>query len=261
MTSSTVDRKIRSGRNIAVFFLLLLTLSCSGRLYSTGSVSPEGPLPDLAVESDAVRPYSLCVGDEIEVKFYYHPELNDSTTIRPDGRISLVLVDEVVAEGLTPEQLDEKLTCLYDEKLDRVELTVIVRGYSSQQVFIDGEIKNPQPISLRSKMTVMQAIIAAGGIKDTADMQSVLLIRPLSKKKVTVFRIDIATPDKWAENNPFLKPLDIIYIPKTFIARANLFVQQYLSNMVPDFIRISFPLTYNLGSVDSNDRTVVVTGD
>jgi len=226
--------------------------------FYTDSLAPQVSLPDQVTGSDFVEPYTLSVGDEIEVKFYFHPELNDKITIRPDGRISLILVDEVEAFGLTPEQLDRKLTHLYSQKLDRVDLAVIVRGYSSQNVFIDGEIKTPQSLPIRGKMTVLQAIIASG-IKETADMRSILLIRPVSREEVKVYQLDLATPSNWSETNALVKPLDIIYVPKTFIASTNLFVKQYLSNMVPDFIRVSFPLTYNLGSYSNSTRTVVIS--
>ena len=72
-------------------------------------------------EPPTVDRYLLSPGDEIEVKFYYNPELSDRVTIRPDGRISLLLVDSVVAEGRTPEELDDILTDLYLQKLDRVD--------------------------------------------------------------------------------------------------------------------------------------------
>ncbi|MDY6970919.1 MAG: polysaccharide biosynthesis/export family protein [Thermodesulfobacteriota bacterium] len=245
-------------RHIAGLFLSLLIMSCSMGPFYTDAPPPQVSMPDQIPAPDFSVPYTLGAGDEIEIKFYFHPELNEKTTIRPDGRISLVLVDEVKASGLTPEKLDIKLTRLYGQKLDRVDLTVIVRGYSSQNVFIDGEIKTPQSLPLRGEMTVLQAIISSG-IKETADMRSVLLMRAVSREEVKVFQLDLATPSKWSETNVFVKPLDIIYVPRSYIASTNLFVKQYLSNMVPDFIRLTFPLTYNLGGNSNSTRTVVIS--
>jgi protein involved in polysaccharide export with SLBB domain len=205
------------------------------------------------------KPYLLGIGDEIEVKFYYHPELNERTIIRPDGKISLLLVDAVKAAGLTPEQLDGELTSLYSRKLERVDLTVIVREYTSQNAFIDGEINRPQPIPLEGNITLIQAIISAGGPKETAHMGKVLLIRPLDVEEFKVFEIDLQSPETWARNNILLKPLDIIYVPKTSIAKANIFVEQYISNLMPDWIRISFPFPYILGGQETERKVTVIS--
>jgi hypothetical protein len=88
-------------------------------------------------------------------------------------------------------------------------------------------------------------------------MGKVLLIRPLDEEEFKVFEINLQSPEMWARNNVLLKPLDIIYVPKTSIAKANIFVQQYLSNMMPDWIRVSFPFPYSLGG----ERRVTVTSD
>jgi protein involved in polysaccharide export with SLBB domain len=240
---------------IGILAFALTLVSCAGHREGSG-IAPQNQqllLPKWG--SSPPEHYLLNIGDEIEVKFYYHPELNERTVIRPDGKISLLLVDAVKAAALTPEQLDEELTSLYSGQLERVDLTVIVRGYASQDVFVDGEINRPQPIPLKGSMTLVQAIIAAGGPKETAQMGKVLLIRPLDAEEFKVFEIDLQTPEMWAQNNILLKPLDIIYVPKTSIAKANIFVEQYLSNMVPDWIRISFPFPYSLGG----ERSVTVT--
>ncbi len=242
-------------RPIVILVFVLTLGSCAGHKGPSDTALQNQQLLLPKQGSAPPEHYLLNIGDEIEVKFYYHTELNERTIIRPDGKISLLLVDAVKADGLTPEQLDEELTSLYSRKLERVDLTVIVRGYASQNAFVDGEINRPQPIPLRGNVTLVQAIIAAGGPKETAQMERVLLIRPLNEEKIKVFEIDLQSPEMWAKNNVLLKPLDIIYVPKTSIAKVNIFVQQYLSNVVPDWVRIGFG--YSLGGVGAERRVIV----
>jgi protein involved in polysaccharide export with SLBB domain len=82
--------------------------------------------------------YLFELGDVIEIKFFYNPELNERVTIRPDGKISLQLIDEVEAVGLTPSELDKNLTEKYSEVLNNPEVAVIVKEFTRQKVFVGG---------------------------------------------------------------------------------------------------------------------------
>jgi len=84
--------------------------------------------------------YIIQAGDQLDIKFFYNPELNDSVTVRPDGKISLQLVDEVQAAGQTPAQLDDFLTEKYAKELRKPVITVIVKSFASQRVYVGGEV-------------------------------------------------------------------------------------------------------------------------
>ena len=71
-------------------------------------------------------PYVIQAGDELDIKFFYNPELNESVVVRPDGKISLQLIDEIQASGLQPSELDQKLTDLYSQELRKPVLTGIL---------------------------------------------------------------------------------------------------------------------------------------
>jgi protein involved in polysaccharide export with SLBB domain len=84
--------------------------------------------------------YIIQPGDQLDIKFFYNPELNENVTVRPDGLISLQLVDEVHASGLTPAQLDDLLTQKYSRELKKPMVTVIMRSFTMQRVYVGGEV-------------------------------------------------------------------------------------------------------------------------
>ena len=118
----------------------LLFISCSA------VVKTSGPLENLPVSNVSPQDYKIQVGDTLDIKFFYHPELNESVIVRPDGRISLQLVHEVQASGLTPEMLRENLRRKYEAQISKPEIAVIVRlfqlpkdlrGRGSRQTWLD----------------------------------------------------------------------------------------------------------------------------
>ena len=92
--------------------------------------------------------YQIQIGDALDIKFFYHPELNESVMVRPDGRISLQLVHEVQASGLTPEQLRQNLRKKYEPQISQPEIAVIVRSFTAQKVYVDGEVAKPGLVPL-----------------------------------------------------------------------------------------------------------------
>ena len=178
--------------------------------------------------------YLIRQGDQLDIKFFYNPELNESVSVRPDGKISLQLVDEVQAAGLTPSQLDEVLTQKYANELKKPKITVIVRSFTGQRVYVGGEVGRPGLIDLSGGMTALEAVINAGGFKETAKPEAAILIRRGPDNKPIPIRIDLARmiDDEAAGPDVELQPYDIVYVPKTWIAKANKFVNQYIEQLL-----------------------------
>jgi polysaccharide biosynthesis/export protein len=191
--------------------------------------------------------YRLQPGDELDIRFYYNPELNSSVLIRPDGRISLPLANEVQAAGLTPANLSQRLRSAYEQELRRPELTVIVRSFNSQKVFVGGEVQSPGVIQALGPLTVLQSVAQAGGFKETARLNEVLVIRrdPAVPADPIVIPIDVAAVVDGSGTNQdiALMPFDVIYVPKSPIANVNKFVDQYIRQNIP----FGFGLTYGFG--------------
>ena len=88
------------------------------------------------VYTPVTEDYYLQPGDNLEIKFFNNPELNENLTIRPDGKISLELIDEVQTAGLTPAQLDELLTEKYNSQLREVVITVMLKSFGGQKIYV-----------------------------------------------------------------------------------------------------------------------------
>ena len=190
--------------------------------------------------------YILQIGDRVDIKFFYNPELNELVTIRPDGRISLQLIDEVMAAGLAPSELDELLTELYSNRLDNAEVAVIVREFPGLNVYVGGEVNSPGLIPVAGKLTTLQAILHAGGFKDTAESKSVVILRNQGTQDPLFMTLNLKENlvKGVAQNDILLKPYDIIFVPKSTIAKMNQFVDQYIKELIP--VTLSFGLVYNL---------------
>jgi protein involved in polysaccharide export with SLBB domain len=187
-----------------------------------------------AMEAEPIADYLLRPGDLIEIKFFYHPELNEKLMIGPDGKISLQLIDEVLAAGLTSSQLDEVLTKQYAKYLENYSISVIVREYSALKVYVGGEVVKPQFVSLQGNMTALQSIFAAQGFKETAKPENVILLRKGPDNKPEAMAIDLRAvmSGEQVENDIYLRPSDIVYVPKTTIAKAGKFVDQYVRRVL-----------------------------
>jgi polysaccharide export outer membrane protein len=200
-------------------------------------------------------PYVINAGDQLDIKFFYNPELNESVTVRPDGKISLQLIDEIQAAGLQPSQLDQKLTDLYSQELKKPLLTVIVRSFTGQRVYVGGEVNRQGLITLQPGLTALQAVFQSGGFMETAQPAETLIIRKGADNKPIPLRIDLS--EVMAAGDPGvdypLQPDDIVYVPKSAIATANKFVNQYIENLLL-FRGVSLGFSYQLHSDDNNNH-------
>jgi protein involved in polysaccharide export with SLBB domain len=183
----------------------------------------------------------------LDIKFFYNPELNETVVVRPDGKISLQIIDEVQAVGLTPPQLDEILTQKYSEELRKPVITVIVKSFTGQRIYVGGEVNEQGLIDLTAGMTALQAVINAGGLMETANPEAAIVIRKGPDKKPIPIRIDLKK-ELYGENSDGgfqLQPYDIVYVPKTAIAEVNKFVDQYIEQLFL-FRGVSFGFGYQV---------------
>lgn len=192
--------------------------------------------------------YTLQSGDEIEIKVFEIPELADRVRIRPDGKISALLLDDIQAAGLAPSELDDVLTKGYAAYYQNPRVTVIVRTFANQRVYVGGEVNQPGMLELAGDLSLLGAVLEAGGFRPTAKRSSVILLRK-GEGGPQVRRVNL--DDMLAKGSPDveLQPFDVIFVPKTFIAKANQFVQQYIRDLLP--VATSANFTYILGQTVS----------
>ncbi len=179
--------------------------------------------------------YRLQVGDQLDIRFYKTPELDTRVRIRPDGKITVQLVDEVRAEGLTPAELDAHLTEAFRSELREPRISVSLVEYGARRVYVGGPVAQPTMLLLEGQLTAFQAIQQAGGFADTAAPDAVVLIRRNADGKATGTEIDLqgVANGKFPERDIALLPQDILYVPRSRVADVNLFVEQYIRNNLP----------------------------
>jgi len=252
--------KIVNNNIYAVIVITLFTVAACSYNQKTSDLKRTDTVPqNLQVLETGEGNYILQVGDELEIKFYYETELNEKVAIRPDGKISLQLINDVQAAGLTPSELNKILTEKYESKLRKPEVAVIVKTFSAQKVYIGGEVASPQVISLHGKLTALQAIYMAGGFRESGQLSNVLVLRNTGSQKSEILKININKILKNKMPDIYLKPYDIVYIPKTFIAQADKFVDEYINQIVPRNIGISFPFVWDLNRPKTQKSTVIKT--
>lgn len=215
-----------------------------------------GILPNLSVQEGApqaltMSEYKFEAGDVFEVKFFENAELDQSVTVRPDGRISLPLVEEIFVIGLTPSELDKIITDKYEKKIKEPEVTIVLREFAAQRVYIGGEVPNPGVMQLTGRMTLLQSIFNAGGYKRSAKLSSVLLIRKKNNRP-ELYTVDVDKILDTGTDDVLLQPYDIVFLPKTFIAKAGDFVDQYINDIIPEAVRASFVFSYALDGRDTD---------
>jgi len=229
------DRIDNWGPGLHLLLYLCFLLSAA---FLTGACATTTDMgPPLITEEDRTRPipreYRIQLEDQLDVKFYYNNDLNDQVTVRPDGYISLQLIEDVKAAGLTPSQLTKVLKERYESVIANTEITVIVRSFQGQKIYVDGEVNNASMVKLTGPMTVMQAISSAGGLRRTARESEVLVIRR-NVQKPLIIQVDLTKVVKGdISQDILLKPYDIVYVPRTPISYVNQWVREYLRNIIP----------------------------
>jgi polysaccharide export outer membrane protein len=206
---------------------LLLFTSCAGQSFNP-SVTPE------QMASESLTEQVLSPGDVIDIKFSYNPELNDSQRIRPDGNITLQIIGDVKAAGLTPEALQEELIKRYADQLRKPNIIVTVKTLRNNKVYVGGEVNRPGEVEIPGRLTAFEAIGQSGGFRtETAAVQNVVIIRNRNGKEYGTM-LNFQKVLSGEEVKPFyLRPGDIVYVPQTTIARLNQWVDQHISRMLP----------------------------
>ena len=228
---------------ILPFVLISLSIGCSSSPPPPVQAAPSSAHSQNVSSID----YILQPGDQLDIKFFYNPEINEEVIIRPDGKISLQLVDEITAAGLTPAQLDNLITQKYAKELKNPMVTVILQSFAGLQVFVGGEVNEQGIINLTAGMTPLQAIINAGGLTEEAKPSKALIIRKGYQNKPVPIEVDLSDAIRGNSDQKLiaLQPYDIIYVPKSGIAKANKFVNQYIENLLL-FRGVSFGFSYRL---------------
>jgi polysaccharide biosynthesis/export protein len=158
--------------------------------------------------------YVIGPDDVLSILFWRNQEISGDVAVRPDGLISLPVLNEVSAAGLTPEQLRAKLTEQASKYFEEPNVTVVVKAINSRKVYITGMVGKPGPYPLSGSLTVLQLIAMAGGLHEFADAKNISIIRTDKGRQIRIpFNYKDVLRGKNLKQNIELKPGDAVVVP------------------------------------------------
>lgn len=192
----------------------------AGQTPSPGQGPPASGTPTSAtapIPAPGVTPpedYVIGPEDVLEVVFWREKDLSGQVMVRPDGMVSLPLINDVQAAGLTPEQFRQKLLTAAGRYVENPSAAVIVRTINSRKVYITGEVGKPGAYPLGGPMTVVQLITLAGSFNEYADSKNIAVVRLESGKSVRYkFNYKDYARGKNPQQDIQLKPGDTVIVP------------------------------------------------
>lgn len=202
-------------KQINLWALLALLLLATPMRAQGEAAKNQNAVPPVAAAAAAADPsYIIGPQDMLDISVWKENELTRVVPVRPDGKISLPLLNDVQAAGLTPSQLAELLTTSLKKFVTNPQVTVIVTQINSQRVYILGEAMRPGAYPLLPGMTVLQALSSAGGFTLFANLKKIYVLRKEDGKQERFpFNYKNVVNGKNAEQNIALKAGDQIVVP------------------------------------------------
>jgi polysaccharide biosynthesis/export protein len=233
-------------------YALTLLLGCgSNPATKNGEVIANTPT-HVQVDPQIAQAYRIGIGDELNFRFIYTPELNTVAVVRPDGRVTLPLIGEMPVVGRTFDELAQQVEHALSERVRRPQVAINVQGpMASQRVFIGGEVGKPGVQPLVGPLTVAQAVLAAEGLKDTAQAREVLVLRSGPNNEQVALKVDLASVMEGRDGarDIALSPYDVVIVPRTGIANVGVWVDQYIRRVLPIGLGFSYSINRDGGVV------------
>jgi protein involved in polysaccharide export with SLBB domain len=181
--------------------------------------------------------YIIMVDDELSLMILGSPELSGPARVLPDGTITVPGVGSVYVLGMTLSEATEKINSAMSEVVRFPKTSIAVTRLGTRRIFLMGEVVIPGDHEHHRGMTALSAIAEAGGFKEAGKKSSVMILRRLGPDNAVAYRVDLrdALEGKSFEQDLPVKPFDIIYVPKTFIASVNVLMDQYFRQLTPPF--------------------------
>jgi len=184
--------------------------------------SPRGAIPEARATAlansnalDTAVEYQIGPEDVLDISVWKNPELSRTVPVRPDGKVSLPLLNDIQAQGRTPDELRDALKQAAQAFVEDPNPTVMVKEIKSRRVFITGQVEKPGPYPLTGETTVLQLIAMAGGIREFADGSNITIIRKgeNGRTEILPFNYRDVLKRKNLTQNVQLKPGDTVVVP------------------------------------------------
>lgn len=233
MADALTNAKLGNGRALAALALLL----CGG-----AADAQAGPAPVATVD----RAYRISPGDQVSVTFPYNPELDHAGPVGPDGRFAIPIVGNIALGGRTVDETAALIadTLRREGVVEDARPTVAIREYGAV-VYVGGEVKLPGAVKLTGALDPLQAVISAGGLLETAKSKRIVVIHRAPDGTIVQSYADLRAYARHGLGTGIaLSPQDIVFVPRSSIAEADLWIDQHINKLLP----FSRSLNYSLGT-------------
>ena len=223
-------------QRLCVGIVLATALAGGVRAQATESALPETPA------------YRVGAGDELNFRFPYTPELNTAAVVRGDGAVSLPMLGEFKVVGYTLAELSERVQTALATRVRRPQVVINVQGsMPSQRIFVGGEVARPGVQNLAGPLTALQAVMAAEGLKDTAQPSRITVLRQGPGGQRMTIKLDLAAVMEGREGaqDIALAPYDVVLVPRSGIANMGLWVDQWVRRILPISLGFSYTINRN----------------
>jgi polysaccharide export outer membrane protein len=181
------------------------------------TVSPTAPLNDgrsPEPQKELSRDFTIGPGDVLSITVWHEPDLTNKVTVRPDGKISMPLLNDLQASDLTPKELQQQITEALKNFVSGPQVSVIVQEIHSQTVYITGSVARPGAYPLGRPLTVMELLVLAGGLSESAKAEEIQILRR-EADKLHRFRFNYKqfVEGRNYQQNIFLRPSDMVIVP------------------------------------------------
>ena len=212
-----------------------LTLTLTLALCASACVSPMSPQEHLPTGfemwRDQEQEYGFLPGDELDVKLIYNPEFSDRVIVSPDGLIHLSLIGPVKVLDRTPGDIAAEIRERYATEFRHPDAVVVPRMFSSEIIYVGGEVQRAGVLKLAHRMGVLEGIMEAGGFRETARPDRVILIRRTREDKPMLKVVDVRRIiEGGEEKDVLLRRFDVIFVPRSTLAEVNLWLNQLIYN-------------------------------
>lgn len=224
MTANCRSKNIADALALVGSMVCVISIACEMPAFAQSQAPPPQPppAPSAAAPPAVVRPADLAVpgnyvigtDDLLGIVYWRDKEMSTDARVRPDGRISIPLINELQAAGLTPEQLQQKIVEESKKYIEDASVTIVVREIHSLRVFITGEVNKPGPYPITSATTVMQLISLAGGLREYANAKNIMIMRKEGDKQTSLkFNYKEVAAGKNLKQNVELRAGDTVVVP------------------------------------------------
>lgn len=197
----------------------------------------------------AEQVYRIAPGDELAVTFPYNPELDHAGPVGPDGRFAMPLVGNLALGGRTVDEVARLIATDLRRQgvVEDARPTVAIRQYGAV-IYVGGEVRQPGAVKLTQAMDPMQAVISAGGMLDTARTRQVVVIHRTPEGTIVQRHADLRDyTRRGIATGIALQPQDIVFVPRSSIAEADLWIDQHINRLLP----FSRSLNYSIGNTNA----------